>query len=68
MKMNRRDVFNLEGYVADLAEQYEIKIAADMEEFSRQLHETVEDALFYYADDMKREAGFADLGNYEAQY
>lgn len=66
--MTYREQMEIENMAADFAERYEIKIAADLEKLSQQLHEAIETGLQDYAWDMKKEAGYEDLDDYDPQY
>lgn len=66
--MTYREQMEVENMAADFAEKYKIKIAVDLEKLSQQLHEAVETGLQDYAWDMKKEAGYEDLDDYDPQY
>ena len=49
--LGRRDVLNVEMYIMGLAEQNNIKTKEDLEMFSENIHQIIENALMDYAND-----------------
>ena len=68
MNLTKVDAATIAEYAGDLAESYKIRLAADLEDFSRAFHEVLETAMLDYVEDCKRLEGFEDLKNYEVQY
>lgn len=66
--MTYQEQMEVENMAADFAEKYKIKIAVDLENLSRQLHEAVETALQDYVWDMSKRPGYEDLEDYDPQY
>lgn len=49
--LGRQDELNVEIYIGELAEQNNIKTKEDLEMFSNNIHQIIENALMDYAND-----------------
>jgi len=68
MTITNRDVNVLSVLSSDLAEQYKIKLACDLKDFSKQVHAAIEKGFCDYAVDSANKSGFEDLKEYKEQY
>ena len=59
--LGRRDVLNVEMYIMGLAVQNNIKTKEDLEMFSENIHQIIENALMDYAND-------ENIEDYEPQF
>ena len=59
--LGRQDELNVELYIMELAEQNNIKTKEDLEMFSENIHQIIENALMDYADD-------ENIEDYEPQF
>ena len=68
MKLSFQEESRIADLSGDMAAKYDIKLAFDLEEFSRQMHEALETGINDYIWDLHRDPGYEDLDNYEVQY
>lgn len=59
--IDRKNELKIEIYIADLAEQMNIKTKEELEIFSERFHQIIENALIDYADD-------ENIEDYEPQF